>query len=210
MTKIKCCGLRREEDIAFANALRPEYIGFVFAPGSRRFVSPQRAMELKKKLYSGITSVGVFVDERPETVAELLNSGLIDMAQLHGKEDDSYIRELRKLTEKPLIKAWQIGGRQTEEELEELASCPADLILLDSGSGGTGETFDWELAKRIRRPYFLAGGLDPYNVKAAVELLHPYAVDVSSGIETDRCKDEFKMKEFIHAVRGVERKADTI
>lgn len=214
MTRIKCCGLTREEDIQAANEYRPEYIGFVFAKGSRRYVSADRAAELKKCLDFGIISVGVFVNEQPERVAELLNTGLIDMAQLHGTEGTEYIGRLRHLTDKPLIKAWKMisedGRERRAARAAAIEACPADYILLDSGSGGTGECFNWELAAEIRRPLFLAGGLDPGNVKAAVELLRPFAVDVSSGIERNGCKDRNKMREFIHAVRSVKEEGDTI
>ena len=102
MTRIKLCGLTRPEDIAAANALQPEYIGFVFAPKSRRYVSRELAAELKAQLSPGIQAVGVFVNEAPETVAGLLNAGIVDIAQLHGQEDAAYLARLRSLTARPL------------------------------------------------------------------------------------------------------------
>lgn len=199
MTKIKLCGISRPCDIAIVNELRPEYIGFVFYQKSRRYVSPEQAAELKKQLYPDISTVGVFVNEAPETVAELLKRGIIDIAQLHGKEDENYIRTLRTLTDKPIIKAFRID---TGQDILAAKNSTADFILLDSGNGGTGTVFDWNLIQQLNKSYFLAGGLDAHNVKNAVETFHPYAVDVSSGIETDGWKDEIKMRKFVAAVRA--------
>ena len=198
MTKIKFCGLTGDCDIDAANELRPEYVGFVFAPKSKRYVTPERAAELKRQLAAGIKAVGVFVNDDLYHVAELLNRGIIDIAQLHGSEDEEYIGHLRQLTGKPIIRAFRI---KTAEDIAEAEKCTADHVLLDSGAG-TGEVFDWKLIKNMKRPYFLAGGLSPDNVENAVEQLTPYAVDVSSGIETDGVKDKVKMAAFAAAVRG--------
>ena len=197
MTKIKLCGLSRPCDIEAANRLRPEDIGFVFAPNSRRYVTPERAAELKALLAPGIQAVGVFVNAPPETVAGLLNRGVIDLAQLHGTEDEAYLSRLRALTDKPVIQAFRI---RSEEDCLTARRSSADYILLDSGAG-TGKAFDWSLIRELGRPYFLAGGLGPENAAAAVRLLRPYAVDVSSGIETDGKKDQQKMADFVSAVR---------
>ena len=201
MTKIKLCGLSRPRDIQTANELKPEYIGFVFAPKSKRYIDPQKAVRLKELLSSDIRAVGVFVDEAPDTVAALLNSGIIDIAQLHGSEDEAYIQRLRQLTDQPIIKAFQI---KTQTDIAKAERCSADHVLLDSGAG-TGNVFDWSVLQDVKRPYFLAGGLSPDNVGDAVRLLHPYAVDVSSGIETDGRKDEEKAAAFIAAVRKEEQ-----
>ena len=197
MTKIKLCGLFRPCDIETVNLLKPEYIGFVFAPGSKRYISFQRAAELKSLLAPGIKAVGVFTDEAPETVAELLKDQIIDMAQLHGNESGTYLNQLRSLTEKPLIKASRIRPCL---DIRAASVCDADYVLLDSGAG-TGTVFNWDLIKELHRPYFLAGGLSPENVSSALKTLHPYAVDVSSGVETDGQKDKIKMTAFVQAVR---------
>ena len=199
-TRIKICGLRREEDIGAVNGLRPEYIGFVFFRGSKRYVMPEEARMLRDGLAPDIQAVGVFVDEEPETVARLLQEGIIDIAQLHGHEDEAYLAKLRELTEKPLIKAFRI--RSAEDALQAQTST-ADEILLDAGAGD-GKTFDWNWLAAVTRPYFLAGGLNPENVGKAVRKLKPYAVDVSSGVETEGIKDIMKMRAFIRAVRGAE------
>ena len=197
MTKIKLCGLSRPVDVLAANELAPDYIGFVFWRKSRRFVTVDTAIELKKLLDPKIQAVGVFVDEEPDTVNRLLNRNIIDLAQLHGGEDESYINRLRRLTDKPIIKAFRI---KTESDIQSAMNSTADYILLDSGAG-TGSMFDWELLRGVNRPYFLAGGLSPDSAALAVRSLHPYGVDVSSGIETDGLKDKTKMTAFVNAVR---------
>ena len=197
MTKIKFCGLTRKADIEAANTLKPDFIGFVFAKDSRRYIPPENAAVLKSRLSPEISAVGVFVNERPESIASLLDKGVIDLAQLHGDEDEAYISRLKELTGKPVIKAFRITSAS---EAMRASASSADMILLDSGTG-SGRTFNWQLIKEIRRPYFLAGGLDPVNVSDAVRLLHPWAVDVSSCIETDGFKDIEKMAAFAAAVR---------
>lgn len=201
MTKIKLCGLTRPCDIAWANELRPDYIGFVFAKKSRRYAAPELAAQLKALLNPEIQAVGVFVNENVDTVAELLRAGIIDVAQLHGKEDESYIAALLAKTDKPIFKAFRIDS---EADVAKANASSADLVLLDSGNGGTGTVFDWQLLQGIARPYFLAGGLHPGNIGEAVKALKPFGVDVSSGIETDGLKDQAKMAQFVQAVRKEE------
>lgn len=199
MTRIKLCGLTRPCDIETANTLIPEYIGFVFYKNSRRYVSGSQAKALKKMLHPNIMAVGVFVDEDIETIGALLEEGIIEAVQLHGREDEAYMERLRKITDKPLIKAFRIDG---EGDIARADACTADYVLLDSGSGGTGRSFDRRLLSQMNRPYFLAGGLDAKTVQEAVDRWHPYAVDVSSGIETDGYKDAAKMQAFVEAVRN--------
>lgn len=196
MTKIKFCGLRTLADIDAANKISPEYIGFVFAPKSKRYVTPAQANQLRNALDKKITAVGVFVDAEISTVAELLNAGIIDAAQLHGNETDAYIKNLRGLADKPIIKAFQV---KATADIAAAEQSPADFILIDSGAGG-GKVFDWTLIN-LRREYFLAGGLTIENIGAAIERLNPFAVDVSSGIETDGRKDFSKMATFAEVVR---------
>lgn len=197
MTKIKLCGLSRPCDIEMVNELMPEYIGFVFAPKSKRYVSPEKANELKKLLSPGIKAAGVFVNAPQNEILELVHSGTIDIIQLHGTEDATYIRQLRELTAAPIIQAFRM---KTEADILLAKQSSADYILLDSGAG-TGMTFNWQLIRGIKRPYFLAGGLNPDNVGNAIQELAPFAVDVSSGIETEGLKDKEKMTAFVTAVR---------
>ncbi len=137
-------------------------------------------------------------------VAELLRQRVIDMAQLHGTEDEHYLTSLRRWTRRPIIQAFRVAA---ERDVRAAERSGADYILLDSG-GGTGRAFDWDLLRNIRRPYFLAGGLTVSNVSEAVRRLRPYAVDVSSGIETEGRKDREKMTEFVQAVRGTAGKEE--
>ncbi|MBQ8515641.1 MAG: phosphoribosylanthranilate isomerase [Ruminococcus sp.] len=197
MTKIKLCGLTRPCDIAYVNELLPEYIGFVFAKKSRRYIAPENAQVLQRQLSDRIIPVGVFVNEKPDIIAGLVKHNVIRAVQLHGNESEAYISTLRELTDCPIIKAFRI---ESEADIRRANASSADSVLLDSG-GGTGEIFDHSLIKHITRPYFLAGGLTPENVQAAIERLNPFAVDASSSLETDGFKDKKKMTAFVNAVR---------
>lgn len=194
-TKVKMCGIRREEDIDYVNKLLPDYIGYVFAPKSKRYISPKAAWKLTQKLDSRIIPVGVFVDEPLDNVISVFRSGAIKLVQLHGNENEEYISKLRK-EEIPNIKAFIINDRS---DIAKLENSSADYILVDSGMG-SGEVFDHSLLKFINRHYFLAGGLNADNAWEIVNKFRPYAVDVSSGIETDGVKDFEKMKEFMDSI----------
>ena len=202
MTKIKLCGLSRIQDIETANTLKPDYIGFVFAAKSKRRVTQLQAAELKSKLNPETKAVGVFLDDDLDMVAGMMNLGIVDVVQLHGSEDEEYIKKLRVITDKPIIKAFVIN---TAEDVKRAEQSTADYILLDGGKG-SGKVFDWSLLKEIKRPYFLAGGLNTENAAQAVAILKPFAVDVSTGIETDGFKDAEKMTAFVAAVRKGESK----
>ena len=197
MTKIKICGLRREQDIRYANELMSDYIGFVFLKGKMRYVTFEEAARLRSLLDPAIPAVGVFVNEPAENVIRLLQAGTIQIAQLHGQEDEAYAEELRRAGDHCIIRAFAV---RSSEDIHRAFAFPADYPLLDNGKG-TGETFDWSLFQEQEKPFFLAGGLSPENVKEAIECFHPYAVDVSSGVETDGYKDYEKMKAFMDAVR---------
>lgn len=187
------------DDISFANKLKPEYAGFVFLKGRARYVTPFQASEMQKALDPSITSVGVFVNEPVSQVASLFQEGIIQIAQLHGNENEDYVKELKDLCNCPVIKAFIM---KTKEDIEKVLAFPCDYLLLDNGMG-TGESFNWSLIQNIRKPFFLAGGLNPENVVKAIKLTQPYAVDVSSGVETDGRKDYSKMAAFVQAVRRV-------
>ena len=199
--KIKICGLRRTEDIAIVNAAQPDYIGFVFAKG-RREVSEETAAQLAALLDPRIQKVGVFVDAPQEQVIHLLQSGIIDLAQLHGTESEEMVHLIREATGKPVIRT-----RILLPEEKKIPDTEAEYLLLDSGKG-SGRCLDWQSVAKlqgINKPYFLAGGLSPENVAEALKQLSgclPYAVDVSSGVETDGCKDKIKVHKFIEQVRA--------
>ena len=192
MTKIKLCGIRRKEDIDIVNLVKPDYIGYVFAKASRRYIEPEKARELTDMLDSDIIPVGVFVNEPLENVAALVKNGTIKAVQLHGSEDEEYIAGLQSRGIL-VIRAFKINGAA---DIEKAKKSRADYILLDSGSG-SGKAFEWFVIGDIDRDYFLAGGLDSSNVSLAIKTLHPYAVDASSCLEKDGVKDLDKTREFV-------------
>ena len=198
-TKIKICGLRRPEDILFVNEASPDFAGFIIdVPKSRRNVPREKVRELTALLSPEILPVGVFVNAPMETILSLVTDGTLKAVQLHGQESQSYLEELKKQVAVPLIRAFSI---RSPEDLTEAEKSPADFILLDNGAGGTGETFDWSLLSSFDRPFFLAGGLRLENITEAVSRFHPYALDLSSGVETDGYKDKEKIIAAVAAVR---------
>jgi phosphoribosylanthranilate isomerase len=214
--KIKICGLFREQDIEYVNEAIPDYVGFVFAQ-SRRRVTAEEAEALKRRLDPRIQAVGVFRDAAPEEPVRLLRAGVIDIAQLHGDEDEEYVVSLKAEAGKPVIKAIRVDKA---EDIAAAQSNPADFLLLDHGTGGTGKTFDWSLIgsigygpDAIRKPFFLAGGIYAGNLEQAMKTgvpssakpyaARPYAIDVSSGAETGGVKDRDKILELVRRVRNV-------
>ena len=199
MTRIKICGLSRPQDVACVNQAKPDWCGFVVNfPKSRRSVTPDQLRSLRRELDPSVVPVGVFVDQPVEVVTDLLNRGIISIAQLHGGEGEDYTAALRAAAPgKEIWKAFQV---HEPADLERAIVFPADRILLDSGQG-TGRTFDWSLLRHFPRPYLLAGGLDPENLPTAIRTLHPYGVDLSSGVETDGLKDFTKIQAAVAAAR---------
>ena len=199
MTKIKICGLMREEDVFCLNEQLPDLAGFIFAKGRRRYIPPETAKRFREMLVPEIKTVGVFVDESELMICEIAQKGIIDYVQLHGQEDESFIRKIKEGTGLPVIKAFRV---KTPDDVRKAASSCADMILLDNGAGGTGEMFDHGLLEAADRPYILAGGLAPGNIADIVRKYSPYGVDASSGVETDGKKDPEKIKSFIKAVKS--------
>ena len=200
-TKIKIGGLRRREDILAVNEAKPDYCGFIIEfPSSFRSVTADEVRELVKELDPEIRPVGVFVNAPMELVRTLLDDGTLALAQLHGQEDESYIRELKTYTDKLIIKAFSI---KTAEDIEKALQSSADYILLDQGGGGTGKTFDWSLIPEIQRPFFLAGGIGTSNLGQAIREIHPYVVDLSSSVETEKRKDPMKIRQVVDIVREI-------
>ena len=213
MQKIKLCGMMKPCDIEYANRMKPDLIGFIFA-NMRRKISAAQAKQFREALDAEIPAVGVFVNEDISVITSLVQDGCIDMIQLHGEEDADYIRRLREVCDVPVIKAVKV---QTVEQIRQAAGLPVDYLLLDTyrkgALGGTGEAFDWELLREAKavagdtaegelfgKPYFLAGGLHAGNLREAAAL-GSYGLDVSSGIETDGSKDFTKMVEVMELVR---------
>ena len=193
--RIKICGLFREEDVGYVNRAGVDYAGFVFAD-SRRQVSHALAMHLRRRLDEGIVPVGVFVNAFCEDIVALYRDGIIGMAQLHGTEDDGYIARLKEasldggnLEPIPVIKT--ILGDELSKGTGPVSR--ADYYLVDSGSG-SGKTFDWNLleSRHFSKPWFLAGGINVDNIERATTF-NPFAIDVSSGAETDGVKDPEKI-----------------
>jgi len=204
MSKVKICGLTRPEDITIVNYQNPDYIGFVFAK-SRRQITPEQAKTLKVRLHPSIKSTGVFVDASIPFIISLVNEHIIDMVQLHGTEEEDYIRQLKKNVSCPVIKAIRV---QNTSDILKAQSLSCDYLLLDTyvkgEPGGSGKTFDWSLIPKGIKPYFLAGGLTMENVGLAISCCHPYCVDVSSGVETEGIKNNDKIAAFMHAVNKEE------
>ena len=213
MQKIKLCGMMKPCDIEYANRVKPDFVGFIFA-NTRRKISAAQAKQFREALDAEIPAVGVFVNEDISVITSLVQNGCIDMIQLHGEEDADYIRRLREVCDVPVIKAVKV---QMVEQIRQTAALPVDYLLLDTYRkgvlGGTGEAFDWELLRETKaaagdaaegelfgKPYFLAGGLHAGNLREAAAL-GSYGLDVSSGIETDGSKDFTKMVEVMELVR---------
>ena len=211
MLKLKICGMRRPEDIEIANKYKPDYVGFVFAQSPRK-VSYEQAKELSGLLSEDIVPVGVFVNEHMKLIVDLFKDGIIRMAQLHGDEDEKYIRNLKdKSIEEtgkqiPVINAIEIkDGADYNDELLKWRDSASDYFILDSGKG-SGKTFDWSLIDKesefFKNSIFLAGGLNSENLALAIEEFNPFAVDLSSSVETDGFKDEEKIKEIIEIMEN--------
>ena len=196
--RIKICGLMRPQDIDMVNEACPDIAGFILAAGRRRTVTPERMRELTGRLRPEVQSAAVFLDQDIRWILELAGQDLMDIIQLHGHEGNEEIRYLRARTKKTIIKAFRID---TAQDIRQAERSEADLVLLDQGPGGSGQTWDWSLLTGMSRPFILAGGLDPENVSEAVRKTCPFGVDVSSGVETDGCKDREKILRFVRAVR---------
>lgn len=203
-TKIKLCGMFRECDIDYVNEAKPDYIGFiVMFPKSHRNIDIETALRLKSRLSPEIKSVVVSVNAPVERLAEFAIRGSAELLQCHGSENADYIAELRRLTNVPIIKAVKVTSAADIENAQKLG---ADYLLLDGGTG-SGIPFDHSLIERdkIRVPFFLAGGLNPDNLGAAIRAVKPFAVDLSSGIETDNLKDREKILAAVREVRNASR-----
>ena len=196
-TELKICGLSRLEDIIAVNRHGADYAGFVFCQKSKRYVDPYKANELISLLRADIKPVGVFMDEPLDNVVRIARISGVELVQLHGHESEEYVEYVKRTLDRPVIKAYKASE---EGALEKAANSNADYVMIDSGAG-SGKKFDWNILKDFKRDYFLAGGLDPESVGEAIRMLEPFAVDVSSGVETDGIKDEKKIAEFIEAVR---------
>lgn len=202
MTKLKICGVRRLQEVELVNVLKPDYVGFVFAP-SKRQVTLAEAAELRQHLNPDICPVGVFVDAQAEEIIRAVSSQTICSVQLHGKETVEQVAALKRQLPATvsIVKAIRM---ERSHRLELWQDSVADYLLLDAGAGGMGVAFNHNLipnAGNLRKPWFLAGGMHPNNVQMAIRQFHPFGIDVSSGVETDGYKDPEKMRNMIRRVR---------
>lgn len=186
MVKVKICGLMKPDDIQAVNEAQADFAGFVFAP-SRHYVSLETALSLQAKLNPEIQKVGVFVKESVAEIIAIYQAGAIDIAQLHGKSTPEEIAELQDAG----LKVIQVFERQSIND-----QSSADYLMVDSGKG-SGRTLDWESIPHTNRIMILAGGLNPNNVRHAVDVVNPDIVDVSTGVETNGQKDPAKIMNFI-------------
>jgi len=201
MTKIKICGITNIEDALAAAAFGADMLGLNFYSKSPRYLALRDAAAIAARIPERVLKVGIFVDSAAEEVSDIAEEVGLDVIQLHGDEDNIYIREIGLITEKPIIKAFRMSA---DTSIAEILSSDADAVLLDAASngafGGTGETFDWDLVSGIssNKQVFLAGGLTDANVVEAIRLVRPYAVDVASGVESaPGKKDLYKVEAFI-------------
>lgn len=210
MTRVKICGLKRAEDVGYVNESLPEYAGFVFA-GSKRKVTDEQAEIFSRMLDERIIPVGVFVNESVDHILSLVEKKVIRAVQLHGDEDEAYIQQLRAglRSNKEFVKIIKAVRVKSREQIVEAEKLSCDYLLLDTWQkdayGGCGKQFDKSLIpENMSKPYFLAGGLAADNIRENIQICHPYAVDVSSAVETDGKKDQKKIQEFIERVREYE------
>ena len=201
MAKIKICGLFRDCDAEYVNEAMPDFAGLIFYPKSHRFVSDEAAKRLRQRIDRKIQTVGVFVDDDPEHIGALCKQGIIDIIQLHGNESEDYIKKLRNDIVGAVI--WKAFKIRDKSDVDKAMASTADSVVLDNGYG-TGESFDWSQAEGFRRKFILAGGLRPENIKEAISRLRPWAVDLSSGVETEKIKDLTKIKAAVAAAREIQ------
>lgn len=190
MTKLKICGIYREQDCQFMNEIQPDYVGFILGVAkSHRNVDFQQFLNLEQRIQENIKKVGVFVNEKEEIIEKY--SKYLDVIQLHGSESQETVAEYRKIFHgKEIWKAFQIV---TKEDLIEAEKSCADLVLLD-GKGGGGEPFDWNLFSNFSRDFALAGGISIHNISQAISTFSPKLIDLSSSVETDKKKDILKLR----------------
>ena len=193
MTKVKICGLSTAEAVETAIQAGADYIGFVFAK-SKRQISLEQAHELARLVTGPTKIVGVFVSPSLEELEQAIAQVPLDIVQIHGTFDEALIPKISV----PVIRAIQLSAQESQ------VSSQADYLLFDAPVAGSGQTFDWDLLKdqKIQQDFFIAGGLTVDNVHQARETFQPYALDVSSGVETDGRKDIEKIKAFIEGAKA--------
>lgn len=190
MAKIKICGLMRDADIDYVNALKPDYIGFILTDGFRRSIDFDTAKRLKSRLDKNIKAVGVFVNDDTDKIHRFVDDGVIDIVQLHGSESAAYCKKIKA----PVIKCFK------PDMFHCISEYNPDFYLFDSGAG-TGKAFDWNIIPHTDKPFFLAGGINKDNIAKAIQEIKPYCIDLSSAVETNGIKDYNKIKEIMEIMR---------
>ncbi len=206
MTKVKICGITNLEDALLSAKFGADALGFNFYPKSPRYIYPDKAREIIEQLPKKVLKVGVFVNDDLEKIAEIARVAKLDAVQLHGEETSEFVREVKAKTNLEVIKAFRVSP---EFKPEDILQYEVDAVLLDAYSpqehGGTGETFNWEIAKKVREIFpkiYLAGGLSAGNVMQAISEVNPFAVDACSLIEEVKgIKNHTKVKNFIFQVK---------
>lgn len=190
---IKICGITREEEIYEINELKPDYIGFVFA-NSKRKVTIEQVKKLYKKLNKSIRAVGVFRDNDEEFILNILKEVPLDVVQLHGNEDISFIKSLK---EKVTCDIWKAITINSKEDIRNLNKYPINTIVLDGSNPGEGKTFNWNMLRgvNINKRIALAGGINESNVEEGIKSINPTIIDVSSGVEEMDEKGLYKSKD---------------
>ena len=203
MTKIKICGITNKTDALAASELGVDMLGFVFYKKSKRYVTPAMAEDIINELPPFMGKIGIFVDETKEDVIRIAEDAGLNILQFHGSENPGYCASFRDKYK--IIKAFRVV---TKSDLKVVNDYETDYYLFDAYKsacvGGTGETFDWNILKdfEILKPFILSGGLSPENVERAIKEVMPYAVDVSSGVESaPGKKDASLLKKFVANVR---------
>lgn len=198
-TKVKICGLRRLEDADFANEAKPDFAGVMMCQRFWRGIDMDQAKAIRKRLNPDIPLVGVFVNDQFMDVLVALRQGVVDYAQLQGTESEEYISHLQMLSGKPIIKSCQMDNAMDSANVISYAvnSCAEHIMFVT----GSGERFDWSVLKPVRRPFILAGGLTPDNVRDAIESVHPWGIEFLNGVETNGIKDRDKILAAVEAVR---------
>ena len=197
MTKVKICGLSTKEAVETAVSAGADYIGFVFAP-SKRQVTLEQAAEMAKLIPANVKKVGVFVSPNRKELLEAIEKVGLDLVQIHGQAADDLFENLPCAS----IQAVQVDGDG------HVPNSQADYLLFDAPVAGSGQTFDWDQLDmtELAQPFFIAGGLNEDNVARAIQYFSPFAVDVSSGVETNGQKDHEKIRRFIERVKnGISR-----
>lgn len=201
--KIKICGLKSLDDIEIINKVQTDYAGFIFAKNSKRKIDFDLAFKMKENINPKIKVVGVFQNQEIDKIIEL--SDILDVIQLHGEEDNKFIKLLKENTDKKIIKAYKANDKLKEN----IETSLADYILIDSNTknsfGGTGLAFDWKVIPQTNRKIFLAGGLNINNIEKAIKTINPYCLDINSGVETNNKKDEKKILEIVKLIKELDK-----